>query len=139
MTIRMLLTACAITATVACHAQAVLTQQVEALRLTAQLRADFSMVVDGNETAAGAVARDLEQLRSVLTAMGYTEELEMLNAFATRFDEFRTISTQLDPPGSDVRTLESLFSRRRLVTAESADQLRALQEALDTHTVGATR
>lgn len=139
MTIRLFVAACALVATTACHAQAVLTQQVEAQRLTTHLRADFSKVAEGSVSALGDVARDVEQLRTVLTSMGYSEELAMLQAFVARFDEFKTLSAQVDPHRHDVPTLESLLGRRRLVTAESADQLRALQEALDAHTLGPTR
>jgi hypothetical protein len=108
--------ACALIAATGCRAQAVLTQQVEARRLASDLQVQFANAVDASsravmtdadedakaavgeaEQASQAVQRDVEALRAVLTSMGYSEELTLLDGFMKRFADYRTIDGEILP------------------------------------------
>ena len=102
MTTRVLVAIAALT-TVACSAQAVLTEQVEARRLASNLQVQFSKTTEASnravmsdadedsraavreaEQATQAVLRDVAQLRTVLMSMGYSEELQLFDDLAGR-------------------------------------------------------
>jgi hypothetical protein len=83
-----------------CNAQAVLTRQVEARQLASELAVQFTKTADASnrsvmsdaDDVATAAAREAdmgaeetqrtsEQLREVLTSMGYSEEITFLDGF----------------------------------------------------------
>jgi hypothetical protein len=94
----------------------VLTQLVEARRLASELRVQFTKAAEtgnravmasaedtasaaANESrqATEAVAKDLTSLRATLEALDYKEELRLLEAFASSFQEYRRIDDELLP------------------------------------------
>jgi hypothetical protein len=149
----------------ACHAQAVLTQQVEARRLASELQVQFTTTADASnravmsdrdeeaaaavweaEQAAQAVLRDVGQLEAVLKLMGYSEELGFLETCKSRFAEYQKLDAEMQTDsraasghGSDVPSLTLLLGRRRVVIAQCDDQLRGLRETLAKHAMNATR
>jgi hypothetical protein len=99
----------------ACRSPA-LTQQVEARRLAADLRVQFTKsneagnraVMSGTDdeasaaagearTSTEAVAHSVEQLRPLLMSLGYDEEHRLLDAFAMRFDEYTKLDAEILP------------------------------------------
>src|SRR3954470_12420559 len=89
---------------------AVLNQQAEAHRLSADLREQFARASDASNTAGMAdtdqasrgaghearqatqsVQRDTETLRTVLQDLGDRDELVQLDRFKARFDEYRKL------------------------------------------------
>jgi negative regulator of replication initiation len=115
MTLRAL-AALALITTTSCSAQAVLTQQEDARRLASELLAQFSKAADASnravmtdadedstsavreaEQATQDVLRAVDQLRQVLTSMGYSEEITLLDAFMARFAEYRKVDAEILP------------------------------------------
>ena len=115
MTTRVIVALVAI-ATAGCRAEAVLTQQVEARRLASELQVQFAKAADASnravmtdadedstsavreaERATQDVLRDVEQLRSVLTSMGYSEELGLLDGFTKRLADYRKLDAEILP------------------------------------------
>jgi hypothetical protein len=107
---------CAVIAAAGCRAQAVLTQQVEARRLASELQTHFSkareasnraVMSDADEDSTAAVREaeqatqvvlsDVEQLRTILTSMGYAEELELLDGFTKGFADYRALDAEILP------------------------------------------
>lgn len=97
-----------------CNAQAVLTRQVEARHLASDLDVQFTKAADASnrsvmsdaDDAAMAAAREAEmaaqetqraseRLREVLKSMGYSEELEFLDAFDSRFAEYQKLDGEI--------------------------------------------
>ena len=95
--------------------------------------------LEGEMRASEAVARkSLEELR---TATGLTagrhlgEATAALEAFVARNREIVTLSRR----NSNVRSLALSLGRKRAVTAQCEDHLRALDQALEEHRFNATR
>ena len=97
-----------------CHAQAVLTRQVEARQLASDLQVQFTQAADASnravmvetDDAAAAAAREAQgaaeeaqrsagMLRSTLQSMGYSEELALLDAFEAKFAEYRKLDAEI--------------------------------------------
>jgi hypothetical protein len=95
---------------------AALTQQVDAQRIAADLRVQLTKSTEaGNRavmsdtdeeasTAAGearaattAADSSVTQLRSLLQSLGYEEERRLLDAFATQFNEYKTLDAEILP------------------------------------------
>ena len=87
--------------------------------------------------AAEAVARrNIDQLRSLLP------QAAQLGAAATALDQFMKVNAEmvtLSRRNSEVRSLALTLGRKRMVTAQCQDQLRALQDSLAKHALTATR
>jgi hypothetical protein len=80
----------------------------------------------------------LGQLRAVVPAASRSQ----VDAAAAALDRFSAIHREiitLSRRNSEVRSLALSLGRKRMVTAQCDDQLRALQESLAKHSVGATR
>src|SRR5262245_16675116 len=95
---------------------AALTDQIEASRLASDLRVQFTKAADAanravmsdtDEASAAAareaqqatdvVAQDVERLRPLLKSLGYETELAALEAFNTRFAEYRKLDAEILP------------------------------------------
>ena len=145
MTTRVLVAIAALT-TVACSAQAVLTEQVEARRLASNLQVQFSKTTEASnravmsdadedsraavreaEQATQAVLGDVAQLRTVLMSMGYSEELQLLDGFTKRFDVYRTLEAEILPLSVE-HTNEKA---QRLSFGPAADAVNEFRTALD--------
>jgi hypothetical protein len=93
-----------------CRSAPVLTQLVEARRLAADLRLQFSKAADASnravmaetDEASGAAAREAEEvtraiqqdtqaLQPTLQELAYADEIRLLQEFEGRFDEYRTL------------------------------------------------
>jgi hypothetical protein len=129
-----------------CQAQAVLTQQVEARRLASELDAQFSkateasnraVMTDADEDSTAAVReaqqateevlRDVNQLRQVLSSMGYSEELTLLDAFVARLNEYRRVDAEILPLAVENTNAKA----QRLSFGPSADAVSDFRAALD--------
>jgi len=126
---------------------AVLTQDVEARRLAANLHLQFTkaaeasnraVMADTDEGSADAadearqalqtVESDVEQLRPILVSLGYTGELASLTAFSDRFAEYRALDEEILPlaaENTNVKAQRLSFGAAR----EAADEFRASVEA----------
>jgi hypothetical protein len=135
-----------VVAATGCRAQAVLTQQVEARRLASELQAQFSKAAAASnravmsdadedsttsvreaEQATQAVARTLDQLRTVLTSMGYSEELELLGSFTQQFDDYRKLDAEILPLAVENTNAKA----QRLSFGPAAEAVSELRAALD--------
>jgi len=143
---RCLLLAFAAMATVACSAQAVLTQQVEARRLASDVEVQFSRALGASnravmsdadedsraavreaEQATQVVLRDTEQLRTILKSMGYSTEVGLLDAFTKRFDDYRTLDAEILP-----LALENTNAKaQRLSFGPAAEAINEFRTALE--------
>jgi hypothetical protein len=88
------------------------------------------------DAAAGDVRKALEQMK----AMGLPAA--RLTAATSAFERFMTVNAEmltLSRRNSEVRSLALSLGRKRILTAQCDDQLRALQDALAAHAVGGTR
>jgi hypothetical protein len=127
-------------------ARPVLTRQIEARRLTAELRLEFSRAVeaanravmaDSDQASATAgdesrrarqiVERNVETLRILLGSLGYSEDADHLNAFASRYEEYRRIDDELLPLAAENSNLKA----QRLSFGPSREAARAFNHALD--------
>lgn len=106
-----------VTMTEACNGgPAVLTQQVEAARLASALNLEFtraneaasravlsdmddasSQAADESKKAMAAASQYLEQLRPVVSSLGYADEIKTLETFSQRFSEFQTLAAEILP------------------------------------------
>jgi len=95
--------------------------------------------MEGQMSASAAVARRaLEELKAALTSAAEPQ----LAAAVAALDRFMAINGEiitLSRRNSNVRSLALSLGRKRIVTAECEDQLRALEEALAKHEFAATR
>jgi len=138
--------ALAVIATAGCRAEAVLTQQVEARRLASDLQVQFAKAADASnravmtdadedstsavreaEQATQEVQRDVEQLRSVLMSMGYSEELGLLDGFTKRLDDYRKLDAEILPLAVENTNAKA----QRLSFGPAADAVNAFRGALD--------
>jgi len=129
-----------------CSGQAVLTQQVEARRLASDLQVQFSAASEASnravmsdadedstaavrevEQATQAVQRDVEQLRAVLMVMGYSAELQLLDRFSKRFDDYRTLEAEILPLAVE----NSNAKAQRLSFGPAANAVQEFRAALD--------
>lgn len=130
-----------------CIGPAVLTQQVEARRLASDLRVQFAkaaeaanraVMADTDEASAAAareaeqstqaVQRDIEQLQAVLQSLAYAADIADLDAFKTRFTEYRALDSEILPLAVENTNLKA----QRLSFAdaqEAADDFRRALEA----------
>jgi hypothetical protein len=141
-----MIVAWAVITTSACSAQAVLTQQVEARRLASDLEVQFSKAADASnravmsdadedataavraaEQATRKVQSDIDQLRAVLTSMGYREELDLLDEFRTQFAEYRKIDAEILPLAVENTNAKA----QRLSFGPAAQAVNEFRAALD--------
>ena len=141
-----------------CYDAPVLTRQVEARRLVADLRLKLdtaagasSQAVEAptveaaaaatrqSEEAAQAVEGKAQALRPILEALSYATERRLLNEFDERFAAFRTLDRAIVDRSVPDATLAESLARRRLLAAACDESLRALQAALHQHDAVATR
>jgi negative regulator of replication initiation len=80
----------------------------------------------------------LEELRATLPLTA-SSQLSAAVAALDRFEAVNTEIVRLSRRNSNVRSLALSLGRKRIVTAECEDQLRALNEALASHRFNATR
>jgi hypothetical protein len=126
---------------------AVLTQQVEARRIAADLHLQFTKAADAAnravmadadedsataareaQDATQAVERDLKELRTLIESLGYAEELRYLDAFTERFNEYRKLDEEILPlaiENSNLKAQRLSFGPAR----EAADAFRASVQA----------
>jgi hypothetical protein len=126
---------------------AVLTQQVEARRLAADLRLQFTKAADAANRAVmadtdqasisaadearqalRAVERDVEQLAPMLKSLGYADELTYLDTFNQRLAEYRALDEEILPlavENSNLKAQRLSFGPAR----EAADMFRSSLEA----------
>jgi hypothetical protein len=95
--------------------------------------------MEGQMTASAAVARrSIDELKAALAPAAQPH----LAAAVSALDRFMSIHTEiiaLSRRNSEVRSLALSLGRKRTVTAECEDQLRALAEAVAKHAFTATR
>ena len=144
---------CAALAAVGCRAEAVLTQQVEARRLASDLQVQFSKAAEASnravmsdvdqdstdavrevEQATQVVLRDVGQLRTVLMSMGYSEEIDLLDGFAKRFDDYRKIDAEILPLAVENTNAKA----QRLSFGPAAEAVNELRTALAAVVTSAT-
>ena len=89
-------------------------------------------------TAAGAARKALEELRATVPADA-SSQVAAAGAALDRFMEVNAEIVTLSRRNSNVRSLALSLGRKRTVTAECEDQLRALEQALAKHEFTATR
>ena len=123
-----------------------LTQQVEARRLASDLQVQFAKAADASnravmsdadedstasvreaEQATQEVLRDVEQLRAVLTSMGYSEELGLLDGFTKRLEDYRKLDAEILPLAVENTNAKA----QRLSFGPAADAVNAFRAALD--------
>jgi hypothetical protein len=126
---------------------AVLTQQVEARRIAADLHLQFTkateaanraVMADTDEASASAadqarealraVERDVEQLYPILKSLGYADELTFLDAFNQQLAEYRALDEEILPlavENTNLKAQRLSFGAAR----EAADAFRASVEA----------
>lgn len=154
-----------------CITKPALTERREARRLASELSTALSqmaqatnravMATDGATAGAAVndakqagtlVSREIDALRPRLESLGYPDDLEALNDFATRFDEYqrstsdvwsligeRTQVGQLSLQNSDARVLALMLGRAHTVQAACEAGLARLEQALAAHELSATR
>jgi hypothetical protein len=96
--------------------QAALTQLIEARRLVSELHVQFTqaadaanraVMADADDVSAAAVEearrareiveRNVQALRPILESLGYAEDMKYLNAFNSRYDEYRRLDDEILP------------------------------------------
>ena len=96
--------------------QAALTQLMEARRLASELRVQFAqaaeaanraVMAEADDASAAAVEEarragqivehDVQALRPILESLGYAEDLKYLNAFNSKYDEYRRLDDEILP------------------------------------------
>jgi hypothetical protein len=123
----------------------VLTQQIEARRLTSDLRVQFSKAAEASNRAvmadtdeassasareAGqatdAVQRDIDALQPLLQSLGYGDEIRNLEAFKTRFAEYRKLDADILPLAVENTNIKA----QRLSFGPAQDAVGAFRQAL---------
>jgi hypothetical protein len=137
-------------ASMACR-PAILTQQVDARRVAADLHLQFTKAADAAnravmadadeasataareaEYAARAVERDLNELRPLLELLGYRDELRFLGTFEERFAEYRKLDEEILPlavENSNLKAQRLSFGPAREAAAEFRQALDAAVRA----------
>jgi hypothetical protein len=148
--VRLLIGIMAVTALAACQ-PAVLTQQVDARRIAADLHVQFTkaadaanraVMADADETSATAapkardatqaVERDLRELRPLLESLGYRDELRFLATIEERFAEYRKLDEEILPlavEDSNLKAQRLSFGPAREAAAEFRQSLDAAVRA----------
>jgi hypothetical protein len=148
--VRFLAAFAAVAALAACR-PALLTQQVEARRVAADLHVQFTKAADAanravmantdeaSATAAQeardatqAVEQDLGELRPLLESLGYAEELRFLATFEDRFAEFRTLDEEILPlavENSNLKAQRLSFGAARDAAGAFGSSLRAAAQS----------
>jgi hypothetical protein len=125
----------------------VLTQQIDARRIAADLHLQFTkaseaanraVMAETDEASGGAaeearealraVERDVAQLHAILASLGYADELTLLDAFGQRLAEYRALDDEILPLAVENTNLQAQrlsFGPAR----EAADAFRASVEA----------
>ena len=131
-----------------CRNAPVLTQLLEARRLAADLRLQFSKAADASnravmadtDEASGAAAREAEEvtraiqqdtqaLQPILQELAYADEIRLLQEFDRRFDEYRTLDRTilgLAVENTNLKAQRLAFGPAR----EAADAFRDSLEAI---------
>jgi hypothetical protein len=123
----------------------VLTQLVEARRLAAELRVQFTqsaeaanravMADDDDQSAAAAeearrarqfVERDIQALRAILGSLRYRDDLRHLDDFESRFKEYRRLDEEILPLAVENTNLKA----QRLSFGPSHEAAQSFQAAL---------
>jgi hypothetical protein len=148
--VRFLLVIPTVTVLAACR-PALLTQRVEARRVTADLHVQFTKATDagnravmadsdeGSATAAReardatqAAERDLQELRPILESLGYQDALRFLATFEERFAEYRKLDQEILPlavENSNLKAQRLSFGPAREAAAEFRQSLDAAVRA----------
>jgi len=131
--------ACCVEAPVARATAAVLEVQViQARHIAESDEAAMSRLEAEMAASAAAARKELDALKSLLPAAAASD----LAAAAAALDRFKAINAEivrLSRRNSNVRSLALSLGRKRTVTAECDDALRALDDALASHDFTATR
>jgi hypothetical protein len=133
-------------ATACINGPAVLTQQVEARRLAADLRVQFTKAADASnravmantdETSAAAAreaeraTRDAEQtlakLEPILQSLGYADEIQSVGVFKTHFQDYRTLDQEILSLAVENTNLKA----QRLSFGEARAASNAFRESLE--------
>ena len=104
----------------------VLTRLVDARRLASDLRVEFGRAADASnravmaDTDEGSVAaaeeakaarqvveRDVEALRALLESLGYREDLDRLDTFRSRFEDYRRLDDEILPLAGENTNLKA--------------------------------
>ena len=124
----------------------VLTQQVEARRLTSEVQVQFTKAADAAnrsvmadtdddataaareaEAAARAVLDGSERLEGILKSMGYSEELRFLGTFRDRFAEYQKLDAEILPLAIENTNLKA----QRLSFGPSADAANTFRTSIE--------
>jgi hypothetical protein len=143
--VRFLSVIATLTVLAACR-PAVLTQQVEARRIAADLHVQFTKAADAanravmadaddaSATAAReardatqAVERDLRELRPLLESLGYGDELRFLETFEERFAEYRRLDEEILPLAVENSNLKA----QRLSFGPATEAAAEFRQSLD--------
>lgn len=126
--------------------KAVLSQQAEAHRLSSDLRVQFTRASDASnravmadtdeasqaaaheaEAATKQVEHDIEALHQVLTDLSSADELAQLDAFKTRFAEYRKLDEQVLPLAVENTNIKA----QRLAFGPVQDAVSAFRESIE--------
>jgi negative regulator of replication initiation len=133
---------------------AVLEKVSEARQLEADLSVQFtrasdatnrSVMADTDETsvafakesreAAEAVQKDVESLRSLLESLGFSEETRLLNQFASRFADYRTLDQRI----LDLAVENTNLKAQRLAFGPAQEAADAFRDALNSAAAAASK
>jgi hypothetical protein len=125
----------------------VLTQQIDARRLTSDLRVQIGKAAEASnravmadtdeasstgardaEQALQAAQRDVDALQPILQALGYRDEIGQLDAFKARFAEYRKLDADILPLAVENTNVKA----QRLSFGPGRDAAAAFRRALDT-------
>lgn len=138
---------------------AALRQVTEAHRLAADLRVEFTRATDAAnravladtdpasvtfadeaETSKRAVDKDVDALRPMLRALKYTEESRLLDEFAAKFGEYKTLDRRildLAVENTNLKAQRLSFGPAQTAADAFRDSLQAIVPATDTWRVKA--
>jgi hypothetical protein len=136
----------ALAAAPGCSGRATLTEQIEARRIAADLHVQFTKAAEaGNravmadtdeasvaaareaEQATAAAQQDVDRLTPLLQSLAYQDEIHALDAFKTRFAEFRRLDGEILPLAVENTNLKA----QRLSFGPGREAADAFREALD--------
>jgi hypothetical protein len=125
--------------------KAVLNQQAEAHRLASHLHVQFSRAADASnravmadtddasiaaareaEEATRAVERDIDALKPILENLSFREEAAQLDAFKTRFAQYRALDAEILPLAVENTNIKA----QRLSFGPAQDAVNAFRQAL---------